>query len=124
MTCGDPSAILLIAFTGTPIREIACAVPRVAMIWNPMSQKRAASCVAAGLSVSVTVMNTVPSIGSDTPAAACAFPNAVGKSAAIPITSPVDFISGPSTASAPANRANGSTASFTLTCPAGISGTA
>ena len=46
-------------------------------------------------------------------------PNAVGKSAAIPITSPVLFISGPSTASAPAKRANGSTASLTLTWRSG-----
>ena len=30
--------------------------------------------------MSVTVMNTAPSVGSDTPAAACALPNAVGKS--------------------------------------------
>ena len=44
-----------------PIREIACAVPRVAMIRKPRSWKRAASCVAAALSPSVTVMKTVPS---------------------------------------------------------------
>ena len=49
------------------------------------------------------------------PAAACALPKAVGKSAAMPITSPVLFISGPSTESAPAKRAKGSTASLTLT---------
>ena len=35
----------------------------------------------------------------------------------MPITSPVDFISGPSRVSAPANLSNGSTASFTATCP-------
>ncbi len=46
-------------------------------------------------------------------------PKAVGKSAAIPITSPVLFISGPSTESAPAKRAKGSTASLTLTCSGG-----
>ena len=49
-------------------------------------------------------------------------PKAVGKSSAIPITSPVDFISGPSTASAPAKRANGSTASLTETWPLCIVG--
>ena len=38
------------------------------------------------------------------------------------MTSPVDFISGPSTESAPAKRAKGSTASLTLTCPAGAGG--
>ena len=40
----------------------------------------------------------------------------VGKSRAIPITSPVDRISGPSTASEPSNRSNGNTASLTDTC--------
>ena len=90
-------------------------MPAVATTSKPRSRKRAAIWVAAGLSVSVTVMKTVPSVGSETPAAACALPKAVGKSAAIPITSPVLFISGPSTASAPAKRAKGSTASLTLT---------
>ena len=61
-------------------------------------------------------MKAVPSLGSGTPAAACALANAVGKSRAIPITSPVDRISGPSTASEPSKRSNGSTASFTDTC--------
>ena len=78
--------------------------------------------MAAGLSVSVTVMKTVPSRGRAMPAADWALPKAVGKSAAIPITSPVDFISGPSTESAPAKRANGSTASLTLTWSPGASG--
>ena len=51
--------------------------------------------VAAGLSPSATVRNTVPWLGSLAPAAAWALANAVGKSAAIPITSPVERISGP-----------------------------
>ena len=42
-------------------------------------------------------MNAVPALGSGTPAAACALANAVGKSRAMPITSPVERISGPST---------------------------
>src|ERR1700722_6723688 len=96
-TCGEPSCSLLMRRTGTPIRSIAIAVPPVAMISKPTSWSRAASCVAAALSVSVTVMKTAPSRGSTTPAAACALPKAVGKSAAMPITSPVDFISGPRT---------------------------
>ena len=36
-TWGEPSTILLIARTGMPIREIACAVPLVAMISKPRS---------------------------------------------------------------------------------------
>ncbi len=68
---------------------------------------------APALSESVTVMNTVPARGSGAPAAACALANAVGKSRAMPITSPVERISGPSSESAPSKRSNGSTASLT-----------
>ena len=49
-------------------------------------------------------------------------PNADGKSSATPITSPVLFISGPSTVSVPLNRENGITASLTETWPVGIAG--
>ena len=73
--------------------------------------------VAAGLSPSATVMNTRPRVGRVAPAAAWALANAVGKSRAIPITSPVERISGPSRESAPANRSNGSTTSLTHTWP-------
>ena len=114
-TFGEPSPIFLIFRTGTPIREIASAVPEVAITSKPRSWKRVASCVAAGLSESVTLMKIVPFSGSETPAAACALPKAVGKSSAMPITSPVLRISGPRTASAPAKRAKGRTASLTLT---------
>ena len=51
------------------------------------------------------------------PPPAWALPKAVGKSRAMPITSPVDFISGPSSASEPWKRWNGSTTSLTLTWP-------
>ena len=83
---------------------------------KPMSWKLAANWVAAGLSPSVTEMNTVPELGSSAPAAACAFPNAAGNSRATPMTSPVDFISGPISASERGKRPNGRTASFTDTC--------
>ncbi len=59
----------IIRSTGTPIRRIACAVPPVARIRKPMSCSEAASWVADGLSLSVTLMNTAPSAGS-APAAA------------------------------------------------------
>ena len=55
-------------------------------------------------------------MGSGTPAAACDFAKAHPKSSSMPITSPVDFISGPSNTSTPANLLNGKTASFTDTC--------
>ena len=48
-------------------------------------------------------------------AASCAFANALPKLSEIPITSPVERISGPSTGSAPRNLLNGNTASFTDT---------
>ena len=57
--------------------------------------------------------NARPPVGSARPAARSAFANAVAKSAALAITSPVERISGPSTGSAPGKRANGSTAAFT-----------
>ena len=62
--------------------------------------------------------NTRPLVGSEPKAAVCALANAVPKSASKPITSPVDFISGPSTVSTllPSggwNRLNGITASLT-----------
>ena len=99
------------------------AVPRVATIRKPRSCSCAAMPTTAALSESVTVRNTVPLAGSRAPAAAWAFANAAGKSAATPITSPVERISGPSSASAPAKRSNGSTASLTLTwLPHGSSG--
>src|SRR5918997_861350 len=118
-TCGDPSPSLLSVSTGIPIRAIAPAVPRVATMENPRSCSWAAIAPTASLSESVTVRNTVPACGSRAPAAACALAKAAGKSGATPITSPVDRISGPSSASAPAKRSNGSTASLTDTWSGG-----
>ena len=103
------------ACAGIPMRAIASAVPRVARIRKPFSCRRSAIAKAPALSASVTEMKTVPCNGSGQPAAACALANAVGKSRAIPITSPVERISGPSTASEPSKRSNGSTASLTET---------
>ena len=57
----------------------------------------------------------MPEVGSGRPAARSALANAVGRSEALAITSPVERISGPSTGSAPGKRANGSTAALTLT---------
>ena len=47
------------------------------------------------------------------PAACCALAKAIPKSVEMPITSPVDFISGPSRMSAPGNLRNGNTDSLT-----------
>jgi len=59
-TCGEPSPTLRSVRTGTPIRSIACAVPRVATISKPRSCSCAAMPAPAALSESVTVMKTVP----------------------------------------------------------------
>ena len=62
--------------------------------------------------------NTVPPAGSITPAPSWDLAKARSKLASRPITSPVDFISGPRMVSTFGKRANGNTASFTATCGA------
>ena len=65
------------------------------------------------LSLSFTLMKTVPDLGKILLAPFCAFAYASPKSIPIPITSPVDFISGPSIGSTKGNLSNGKTASLT-----------
>ena len=72
------------------------------------------------LSRLATETNARPLTGSDPYTAAWAFAYAVPNATSMPITSPVERISGPSTVSTPCparsrNRPNGSTASFTAT---------
>ena len=76
---------------------------------------------AVGLSASRTDRNAVPAVGSGRPAARSAFANAVGRSAALAITSPVERISGPSTGSLPGKRANGKHGRLHATCAHGRS---
>src|SRR5439155_26698476 len=70
---------------------------------------------------SLTVMRIVPSSGRPFAAANCAFAKLQPKESEIPMTSPVDRISGPSTVSVPGNLLNGNTASFTDTYAGTIS---
>jgi hypothetical protein len=58
-----------------------------------------------------------PADGSRLPAALWLLANARPKERSMPITSPVERISGPSTVSTSGKRLNGSTASFTEMCP-------
>ena len=58
----------------------------------------------------------VPVVAKSTLAANSALANALPKSLSMPITSPVERISGPSKVSAPGNLAKGNTASLTATC--------
>jgi hypothetical protein len=69
----------------------------------------------ARLSRLETLTNTVPLAGSAAPVEAWARARATPRSVAIPMTSPVDRISGPRTVSTPGNRPNGRTAAFTAT---------
>src|SRR5436305_10992351 len=71
--------------------------------------------VTVALSVSRTVMRTVPLNGSPFDAASCDFANADPNESEMPMHSPVERISGPSTGSVPGNLLNGNTASFTDT---------
>ncbi len=74
------------------------------------------------MSSSCTLMKAAPlagSVGRRVPAPICALAKAVGKSRSMPITSPVERISGPSSVSTPGNFANGKTASLTATCLGG-----
>jgi hypothetical protein len=67
----------------------------------------------ARLSRFATLTNTVPLVGSACPAATMALARAAPGSASIPMTSPVERISGPRIVSVPGNRPNGSTAALT-----------
>ncbi len=58
-------------------------------------------------------MNTVPEVGRRTPAPIWLFTKASAKLRPTPMTSPVDFISGPRMVSTPGNFTNGNTASLT-----------
>ena len=59
--------------------------------------------------------HTVPDSGNRWPTPSIAFMNAMPNEAAPPITSPVDFISGPRMVSTPGNRTNGNTGLLTKT---------
>ena len=65
------------------------------------------------LSLSLMLIKAVPEEGNLFPAAIWALANAAYKSLSIPITSPVDFISGPNMVSTLGNLINGNTDSFT-----------
>ena len=85
---------------------------------DDLESKLASSFTAAstrGLSASRTETKTVPARGSRAPPPIWLFAKAASKERSMPITSPVERISGPSTVSTPGKRANGNTASLTPT---------
>ena len=90
-------------------------MPLVATISSPRSTRPRAASRPTALSRSARDMNTVPESGRAPPAEICDFVKARPVVMSIPMTSPVDRISGPSTGSASGNLSNGSTASLTAT---------
>ncbi len=80
---------------------------------NPRSTSSLAMAMDCGLSLSLTEKKTFPLVGSGLNAEICAFAYAIPRSSSIPMTSPVDFISGPRTMSMPGKRGHGKTASLT-----------
>ena len=117
-----PSEDLRTARASIPFRRRTEAVPEVARIVKPSSAIRAAGSTIARLSVSAIEMKTVPEVGMSVEAPSCDFAKAVGKSRSMPITSPVERISGPSTVSTASprrvrNRLKGKTAALTAMEP-------
>ena len=111
--CGCPSLTLLILVQSTPDSMRWLKVPEVAKILNPILINSDATSQMGFLSWSLTLIKTFPVLGSITPAALWALKYASPNVFPNPITSPVDFISGPSNTSTSGNLLNGKTASFT-----------
>jgi len=91
----------------------AAAVPRVATRRKPNPDSVRATSSTRTLSAFLTLTKTLPWSGSLTPAATCDLRNASANDSPTPMTSPVDFISGPRIVSTPGNLMNGNTASLT-----------
>ena len=98
--CGRPSRTLLARRQTMPESSRTCAVPLVATMVKPWAMSRRASATAPGLSRSRTLIRHTPLRGSVTPEPDCALAYASPKVRPVPMTSPVDFISGPRIGSA------------------------
>mmetsp|Transcript_4743 Transcript_4743/g.14604 ORF Transcript_4743/g.14604 Transcript_4743/m.14604 type:complete len:324 (-) Transcript_4743:599-1570(-) len=112
---GLPSCSFSTVSHSTPACAMADAVPSVAHMEKPITASFDATLAAAPLERSLTDTKTVPLLGRRCMAASSALANAMGRLRSMPITSPVERISGPSKVSAPANLSKGSTASLTAT---------
>ncbi len=112
-TLGLPSCSLGTISTSRLFLFNALAVPVVAKILNPRSDSFLATNIIFLLSSFLTLIKIFPFTGSFWPAAICDLANAIPSVLSMPITSPVDFISGPNTGSTPGKRTNGNTDSLT-----------
>ena len=110
---GLPSTTFLIYLAFILFLFKVSALPDVAHIVNPKSTSFFAIGIIFCLSSSFIEINTSPFLGRLTLAPSWLLAKASPNVEPIPITSPVDFISGPRMTSVPGNRANGKTASFT-----------
>ena len=99
--------------TFSPFSFNTLRVPSVAMTLKPKSIKSLTTGTTKVLSRSLIETNTVPDRGNSSPAPNSALAKARPKSLSIPITSPVERISGPRIVSVPGNFLNGNTASLT-----------
>ena len=114
---GRPSYTLSTRVDGMPCPAKSPAVPEVASSSKPRSTYWRATSATKRLSRSFTDRNTLPPSGSFWPAPHCPLRKASSKVGAIPMTSPVERISGPSRMSTPGKRRNGKTDSLTDTYP-------
>src|SRR6266511_4109043 len=112
---GLPSERFRTGVARTPALASMAAVPPVARTPNPSSASRRTAKRTARLSRFATETKTVPPPGRAAPVACWALARASPRLGAIPITSPVERISGPSTVSTPGNLPNGRTAALTAT---------
>ena len=110
---GLPSVTLLMVFTLKPSFLIYSEVPDVATISNPAFIISGTNLSRYFLSDALTLINTTPDRLRILLAPFWAFAYASPKFGPMPITSPVDFISGPRIGSTWGNLSNGITASFT-----------
>ena len=90
-------------------------MPAVARIVNPRSLSRFNGKIDARLSRLARETKAVPEVGRPPEAASWDLANAMPKVSSMPMTSPVERISGPRMVSTPWKRPNGSTASLTDT---------
>jgi hypothetical protein len=116
-TSPPSSPILGTTVTGSPLFLSTSAVPSLAAISNPRSANARAMSTTARLSLLATETYTLPATGSACPAAVSALANAPPNVLSIPIASPVERISGPSSGSTSAKRSNGNTGALTEKWP-------
>src|SRR3989344_6168479 len=114
-TLGRPWDIFFTGSEGRPRLLKKAWVPSGATMLNPRPTKSLTTARDFSLSGVVREKRMRPSRGTEEPAASWDLKNARGKLLSMPMTSPVERISGESRTSVPGKRSQGSTASLTET---------